>query len=197
MLYRKFFKRALDLLISLVALPFLLPVALITAAAVFLEDHGPVFYVAERLGLHGVLFRMYKFRSMKVAAKDIRNQDGTTYNSLTDERVTKVGRIIRKWSIDELPQLINVLKGEMSIVGPRPDMPDAVNLYKGNDSLRLSVKPGITGYSQALHRNDIGLAERNREDVYYVENQSLLLDARIILKTAGTVLFRRGVYRVK
>lgn len=132
---------------------------------------------------------------MKVNAPDIRNTDGTTFNSDTDPRVTKVGHFIRKTSLDELPQIFNVLKGDMSFIGPRPDLPDALKVYTGNEAKRNSVRPGITGYSQAYFRNNIEIHERFKQDVYYAENVSFALDFKILLKTISTVVCGRNVYR--
>ena len=194
-MYRTIIKRLLDILISLIALPFFLLVFLIIAVAIYIEDKGPFFYNAKRLGKDGKTFTMYKFKTMKANAPDIRNADGTTYNAEDDPRLTKVGRFIRKNSIDETPQLLNVLKGEMSIIGPRPDITCALDAYQGNERKKLEVLPGITGYSQAYYRNDVSLHERFQQDIYYVDNLSFLLDVKIICKTIYTIFLHRGVYR--
>lgn len=197
-MYKHFFKRLLDILLCLVALPFFLLLLLILGPMIYLEDRGPIFYNAPRLGRNGTTFLMYKFRSMYVNAPDIRNDDGTTYNSENDPRVTKIGRFIRKTSLDEIPQILNVLKGEMSLIGPRPDLPDAPDtVYQEEDFKKLAVRPGITGYSQAYYRNEIGLAERFRQDVFYAENVSFWLDIKIFFKTIAMVLGRKGIYRNK
>jgi lipopolysaccharide/colanic/teichoic acid biosynthesis glycosyltransferase len=194
--YQSFGKRVLDLTLALLALPFWMVLSLIIAPAIFLEDGGPIFYNAPRLGRHGEIFTMYKFRSMKNNAPDIRNADGSTFNAEDDPRLTRIGRIIRKTSIDETPQLLNVIKGDMSIIGPRPDLPDALRIYDEKDAHKLSAKPGITGYSQAYSRNKTSLKDRFAEDIYYVENISLLLDVKILLRTIRTVLRGENVYRV-
>ena len=156
-----------------------------------------MFYNAPRLGKNGRIFRMYKFRSMKVNAPDIRNTDGSTYNGANDPRVTKIGRLMRKLSIDETPQLLNVLKGDMSLVGPRAHL---VTNYKGYDQLdekrkkRIQVRPGITGYSQAYFRNSIGTEEKIENDCYYVDHMSFLLDLKVLAKTALSVLKRENIY---
>ncbi len=194
-MYAKYVKRLLDIVFSVILLPFVLLVSVILIPCIYFEDKGSPFFKAPRLGKNGKTFIMYKFRSMKVNAPDIRNADGTTFNSDTDPRVTKVGRFIRKTSLDELPQVFNVLKGDMSFIGPRPDLPDALKVYTGNEVDRNNVRPGITGYSQAYFRNKIDIHERFRQDVYYTENVSFVSDFKIFLKTISTVVFRRNVYR--
>lgn len=194
-MYRKCIKRVLDILISLIVLPFFTVLFIIIAPLIILEDRGPIFYNALRLGYKGNTFKMYKFRSMKVNAPDLRNEDGTTWNAENDPRVTKVGHILRKSSLDEIPQFINVLKGEMSWIGPRPDLPEAIELYQGEIIKKLDVKPGLTGYSQAYFRNSSTLEQRFEGDVYYAQNVSFFLDVKIFLKTIATVLMKENVYR--
>lgn len=195
-MYRRFGKRLLDIIISLVAIPFILLVTLIIAPLIWLEDKGSIFYNAPRLGKDGIQFNMYKFRSMKMDASDIRNEDGSTYNAENDPRVTKIGRLLRKTSLDELPQFFNVLKGDMSLVGPRPDPPYALTeIYQGNESRRMSVQPGLTGYSQAYFRNAIELHERIKLDIAYVDNISFMLDMKVLIKTVQMVLSRKSVFR--
>ena len=133
---------------------------------------------------------------MKVNAPDIRNEDGTTYNSEDDPRVTRIGRFLRKTSLDETPQLLNVLIGNMSFIGPRPDLPNAEKeIYRPGDEIKLTVNPGITGYSQAYYRNSSTLDQRFDGDVYYAKNISFLLDLKILLKTIKTVFTHENVYR--
>lgn len=132
---------------------------------------------------------------MRVNAPDLRNEDGSTYNGEDDPRVTKTGKFMRKTSLDEVPQILNILKGEMSLIGPRPDLVDALEVFQGDEELKLSVRPGITGYSQAYHRNEIDLHERFKEDVYYAKNVSFSLDTRIFFQTIKTVLLKKGIYR--
>ncbi len=194
-MYRKFIKRILDFLLSLIGLPFFALFFLVVAPAIFLEDKGPVFYCAPRIGLNGKIFNMYKFRSMRVNAPDLRNEDGTTFNSKDDPRVTKIGKVLRKTSVDELPQLLNVLTGDMSWIGPRPDLPDAFDVYTAADREKLRVRPGITGYSQAFFRNSAEFAEKMEGDVYYAKNVSFLLDLKILGKTIMTVLRHENLYR--
>ena len=132
-MYQKYIKRLIDIIFSLIGLIFFLPIFIIIAPIIWLEDKGPIFYNAERLGKNGKIFKMYKFRSMKVNAPDIRNKDGSTYNGNDDPRLTKIGIFIRKTSLDEIPQLLNVFMGDMSFVGPRPFIPNE-ELPKGKIS---------------------------------------------------------------
>ena len=193
-IYITFWKRLFDFLIALVALPFVLMVIAVVAPFIWLEDKGPVFYNAKRIGRNGKLFPMMKFRSMKVNAPDIRNADGSTYNGDDDPRVTKIGRFMRRMSIDEIPQLLNVLIGDMSLIGPRPDPPDDMEIYTERQKTKLAVRPGITGYNQAYFRNSVEQNEKFENDVYYKEHVSFLLDVKILLKTVVTVMKRDNVY---
>ena len=191
--YKTHYKRAFDLTLSLVAMPIVGLVISGTSLLIKLDDKGSVFYKSYRLGKNKSKFLMYKFRSMKMNAPDIRNQDGSTYNSENDSRITRVGKILRKTSIDEIPQLINVIKGDMSIVGPRPDTPEALEIYKNDESRKLEVKPGITGYNQAFFRNSIPQVYKFKNDVYYVDNVSFKFDCIIIWKTILSVLKRSNI----
>ncbi|KPG89172.1 sugar transferase [Staphylococcus hominis] len=191
--YKTHYKRAFDLTLSLVAMPIVGLVISGTSLLIKLDDNGSVFYKSYRLGKNKSKFLMYKFRSMKMNAPDIRNQDGSTYNSENDSRITRVGKILRKTSIDEIPQLINVIKGDMSIVGPRPDTPEALEIYKNDESRKLEVKPGITGYNQAFFRNSIPQVYKFKNDVYYVDNVSFKFDCIIIWKTILSVLKRSNI----
>lgn len=193
-MYRKVFKRIIDLLIALLALPFFAILLLVIAPMIYFQDKGSIFYNAPRLGKNGKIFKMYKFRSMKMNAPDLRNEDGSTFNAENDPRLTKIGKFIRKTSLDEVPQILNVLKGEMSFVGPRPDLPEHLSLYEGNESRKLEVKPGITGYSQAYFRNALPWKERIQNDIYYVDNISCWLDIKIFVKTIFSVISRKDVY---
>lgn len=195
MIYKTYIKRLLDIVLSLIGLPVLLVILLVCGPLIWLEDRGPVFYNAERLGRNGKIFKMYKLRSMRVNAPDIRLEDGSTYNGEDDPRVTRIGQILRKTSLDETPQLLNVLKGDMSLIGPRPDPPDWLELYTEEERFFLKARPGITGYSQAYFRNSVDSREKIRNDVYYVEHCSLGLDVRILFKTAAVVLSHENVYR--
>lgn len=194
-MYLFYIKRIIDVIISLMVLPFFLLITIPVAITIKLEDGGPVFYRDTRLGKDMKHFKMYKFRSMKVNAPDIRNEDGTTYNSSNDSRVTKVGKFIRKTSIDELPQIINVLKGDMSIVGPRPSPLGDKSIYPKEFFKKYDVAPGITGYSQALVRNNATMEERIKYDSFYIDHASFLLDFKIIIMTVISVFFSKNIYR--
>lgn len=189
-----FIKRVFDILFSLLVFPLFLILYVIVGIAIKIEDRGPVFYMAERLGKDGTLLKMYKFRSMKLNSPNIVNADGNTYNSKTDARVTKVGRIIRETSIDEIPQILNVLKGEMSLIGPRASEYDTLPGYKEDEIDKLKVLPGITGYTQAYFRNSLTAREKRLQDAWYANHASLWLDTKIFFKTIQTVLLRKNVY---
>lgn len=193
-MYRSFLKRPLDVVLASLAFPFWLLILLIIGPLIYFQDRGSVFYIAPRLGKDGKLFNMYKFRSMKMNAPDLRNEDGSTFNSEDDPRLTKIGRFIRKTSLDETPQLLNVLRGEMSLVGPRPDLPDSLAHYEVDEARKLAVKPGVTGYSQAYYRNTIPWKERIKNDLYYIDHLSLALDLKILFRTVVTVLKRDHVF---
>lgn len=193
-MYKLFLKRILDLLLSIILIPIIVVIGIPVALLIFFDDKGPIFYNGERLGKNGKIFKMYKFRTMKVNSKDIRNKDGSTFNGENDPRLTKIGKILRKTSIDELPQIINVIKGDMSLVGPRPDLPEHINLYTKKERKKLLVSPGITGYNQAYFRNSITWKKRLKNDVYYVENLSFILDLKILYNTIKMVIRKDGVY---
>lgn len=203
---RRFYRlgrRVQDIVLSLAALVLLSPFLGAVALAIWLDSPGasPLF-VQQRVGRDGRLFRLWKFRSMVPDAEarlesllDQNEMDGPVFKMKHDPRITRVGRWIRSTSIDELPQLINVLRGEMSLVGPRPSPMGNEATYTGGVRKKFAVRPGITGYNQALLRNSASLEERYRNDLYYVEHVSFRLDAKILLLTAKGVLFRQNVYR--
>lgn len=193
-MYKKYFKRIFDLIIAIAALPFWLLVLLIIGPIVYTSDRGPIFYNAFRLGKNKKVFKMYKFRSMKVNAPDLRNEDGSTYNSEDDSRLTKIGVFLRKSSLDETPQILNIIKGDMSIIGPRPDLPEHFDLYEGNESRKLEVRPGLTGYNQAYFRNTVPWKDRIKNDIYYIDNLNILMDFKIFIKTISVVLKRETVF---
>ena len=196
-MYKSFFKRLFDICGSLLAIPFVVIIGLFVGLAIYWEDKGDVFYLASRRGRYGKIFKMFKFRSMKMNAPDIRNSDNSTYNSPDDPRVTKVGKFIRRTSIDELPQFWNVLKGDMSIVGPRPHMLIHTEQYCNiipEYNKRLMVKPGITGWAQIHNlRGETEKLDKMKKrveyDIWYIEHWSFLLDLRIMLSTAK-IIFR-------
>lgn len=188
-------KRALDVAGALIMLPPAGVLMTAAAVAIRLEDGAPVVYNSTRLGKDMKPFTLHKLRSMRVNAPDLRNADGSTYSAADDPRVTRVGRFLRKTSVDELPQLFNVLKGDMSLIGPRPSPAGHEHTYTEGFKRKFEVLPGITGYSQALNRNSDSLQERERTDTYYVNNVSLRLDAEILWRTAVTVLTSRNLNR--
>ena len=191
----RFIKRTFDIAMSSVLLVPIGAVIGASAIAIKIEDGGPVFYMAPRLGLYGKQFKMYKLRSMKVNAPDIRLADGSTYNGDDDPRVTRFGKFARRTSIDELPQVLNILKGDMTFIGPRPDTPLAMELYKDEDKIILTVRPGITGYNQAINRNAVLTEEKVKNDIYYVQHLSLGFDIKIIFMTIATVLGHKNINR--
>lgn len=194
-MYKCFFKRFFDIIIALLFLPFILFAFVVIAPIIYFTDKGPVFYNAKRAGKRAKPFKMFKFRSMYVNSPDLRNADGSTYNGEDDPRVTRIGKILRKTSLDELPQLLNVLLGDMSFVGPRPTL--ATKTWDELDDVRkkrASIRPGITGYSQAYYRNSITQDEKFAYDAYYVEHMSLWLDVKILLQTVISVIKRDHIF---
>ena len=188
-------KRSFDIISSLCAMIVLSPVFLITALAIKIEDGGPAIFSQDRVGKDGKLFKMYKFRSMYVDAEDRlielaeqNEADGPVFKIKNDPRITRVGRFIRKYSIDELMQLVNVFKGDMSVIGPRPALPKEVEKYDDFARKRLQVKPGLSCYWQISGRSNIGFDEWMKLDVKYINEMSILTDMKIILLTIPAVL---------
>lgn len=192
--YQLYIKRVIDIIICIVLLPLLLLATVAIAFFIKREDHGPVFYISKRLGLGFREFGMLKFRSMKVDSPDLRNEDGSTFNSKTDLRVTKFGRFLRETSLDELPQLYNVLVGQMSIIGPRAGDIESKDTYKDDEKDKMLVRPGITGFTQAYYRNGLGVREKRLFDAWYAHSVSFLLDFRIFVRTIKTVLTHENIY---
>lgn len=180
-------KRALDILASVVLLVVTAPMLVAAAAAVRLTLGTPVLFRQTRTGHHGALFTLFKLRTMR----DARDERGRLLPDA--ERMSAVGRFLRRASIDELPELVNVLRGEMSLVGPRPLLPEYLSLYTARQARRHEVRPGITGWAQVNGRNALTWEQRFDLDVYYVDHRSLVLDLRILLRTFGTVLRRENV----
>lgn len=181
-------KRALDFVCSLLALLVFSPLMLVAAILIKLDDGGPAFFRQKRPGKDGKVFEVYKFRTMTVRTED---ENG---NPLSDmERMTKIGKILRKTSVDELPQFINVLKGEMSFIGPRPLLCEYLELYSPQQARRHEVRPGISGWAQVNGRNAITWEEKFDYDVYYVDNISFVLDIKILVKTVTDVIKGTGV----
>lgn len=193
-MYEHFFKRIIDLVLSLFALPFLLLIFIPVAIAIKLDDGGPVFYKSPRVGKHFRKFGMYKFRSMIVDAPDWRNEDGGTYNSADDQRVTRVGKFLRETSLDETPQILNIIKGDMSIIGPRPGDWESVDTYEEDEKDKCKVVPGLTGYCQAYYRNNASVREKRLKDAWYANNVSFALDVKIFIKTLSTLLRHENIY---
>lgn len=186
-LYKKGMKRCLDILLSVVGLIVLSPLFLLTALRVKIDSRGPVFYKQERIGYRAKVFTLLKFRSMKVNTE----KEGTgVYSGKGDPRVTRVGRIIRATSIDELPQLVNILRGDMSIIGPRPPLtyhPWKLEEYTDEQRRMFEVRPGLTGWAQVHGRKNVEWNERIRLNVWYVDHVSFWLDIKIFFKTIGQV----------
>jgi lipopolysaccharide/colanic/teichoic acid biosynthesis glycosyltransferase len=195
------FKRILDLAIVIVAAPFWVLVFALIALAIRLDNPGPVFYITRRVGENGREFDMWKFRSMVPNADTMREhmiaesgKDPRHFKDENDPRITRVGRWLRRASLDELPNLINVLRGEMSLVGPRPPLPSEVALYEPWHLRRLQIIPGMTGLWQVSGRSEVPFDEMCLLDIYYIENWSLRFDLQILMMTLPRVLLRSGAY---
>ncbi|MFA5104918.1 MAG: sugar transferase [Candidatus Margulisiibacteriota bacterium] len=194
-------KRTSDIVYSFVLLVFVLPVIGIIALAIKLDSAGSMFFVQRRVGAQGKEFNMYKFRSMRADAEadfgkvaGMNEADGLIFKMKNDPRVTRVGRFLRKWSLDELPQIFNVIKGDMSFVGPRPPLPSEVRNYNSWHKKRLRIAPGITGLWQVSGRSDVSFDEMVKLDIYYIESWSLWQDVKILMKTVPVVLLAKGAY---
>jgi exopolysaccharide biosynthesis polyprenyl glycosylphosphotransferase len=199
--WRSHAKRCFDLAMATVALVLMAPVLFLCALAIKLDSAGPVVFKQERVGRHGRRFRVYKLRTMVVDAEaqlaniaHLNEADGPLFKVRNDPRITRVGRFLRKTSLDELPQLVNVLRNEMSMVGPRPALPREVLEWDEELRNRLRVRPGITGMWQVNGRSDTTFEDYQRLDLYYVDNWSLVTDLLIVLKTVPAVLFSRGAH---
>ena len=192
--YQNVIKRFVDIIFCFFVIPIVLLITIPIGIIIKIEDRGPVFYSSKRLGKNFREFGMLKFRSMKVNAPDLRNNDGSTFNSENDPRVTKIGRWLRESSIDELPQVFNVLLGHMSLLGPRAGDIESKDTYAEDEKDKLLVRPGISGYTQAYYRNGLGVREKRLYDGWYAHNVSLALDIKIFFKTIVTVLKHDNVY---
>jgi exopolysaccharide biosynthesis polyprenyl glycosylphosphotransferase len=197
--FKLWVKRAVDIFVTVVLLVLLLPFLPIVALVIWLDSTGPVFFIQERVGYNSRQFKLVKFRTMVVNAEEMKSSlmeqnemDGPVFKIGNDPRITRVGSILRKFSIDELPQLINVLKGDMSLVGPRPPTPDEVQQYSWKQRRRLSVRPGITGLWQVEGRNSVPFEHWVELDLHYIDHWTLGLDFRILLRTVSAVLSRKG-----
>lgn len=185
-MYQKYIKRALDIVISTIVLIVTLPISIIVGIIIKIDSKGPIIFKQERTGYKGKIFLTYKFRTMKVETHD--GDRILTH----DERCTKVGNVIRKLSIDELPQLLNVLKGQMSLVGPRPWIPEYYKYFSKEQKKRCDVLPGITGLAQAMGRNSIDIFQKINYDIEYTKNVSFKMDVKIIIETIKTVFAKTG-----
>jgi lipopolysaccharide/colanic/teichoic acid biosynthesis glycosyltransferase len=185
-------RRAFDMVVSAAALLLSAPLLALAALAIRLEGPGPAIYRQRRIGLHGCPFDAVKLRTMVQGAEHI--GAGLAVNA-EDSRITRVGAVLRRFSVDELPNLVNVLRGEMSLIGPRPTLPVQVEQYTERQRGRLAVKPGITGWAQVNGRASLPWSERIELDLYYIEHRSLALDLRILWRTAAMVLGGSGLYK--
>lgn len=195
-------KRLLDIVLCLLGLIIIFPVLFVVSSAIWLEDRGPILFIQERTGLDGTIFKIYKFRSMKVnqVKKEyaFEHHDGVPDDFVfkntqqQDASVTKIGKIIRKSSLDELPQLVNVIQGTMSIIGPRPEIPEITKHYNQYQKRRLETKPGVTGWAQVNGRSDMTNGEKVELDIAYIEKANLLFDLKILWKTIGVVFSSKG-----
>lgn len=196
-MYEFFFKRVIDILIGLFALPFVLVIIICCAPFIWLTDKGSIFYNATRAGKGYKPFKMFKLRSMYVNSPDLKNPDGSTFNSDNDPRVTPVGRFMRKTSLDEFPQFLNILIGDMSFIGPRPKLYREGRLNESDateDMIKsFTVKPGVTGYAQAYYRNSITQDEKFHWDAYYADHVSFMMDVKIIFQTIYSVIGRKNI----
>ena len=196
MLYKNFFKPIIDFVGALLMLPFVLIVIVIFGPIIYFTDRGPVFYNAYRAGKDYKPFKMFKLRSMYVNSPDIKNPDGSTFNSDNDPRVTPIGRFLRKSSLDEFPQFLNVLFGDLSFIGPRPKLyheEKTLDSFEGDKRKSYSVKPGITGYAQAYYRNSITQDEKFHWDAYYADHISFWVDIKILWQTVMSVIGRKNI----
>ena len=193
----KFIKRLFDIIISILGLIITSPILIITAIAIKLESPGPVIFKQERLGLHGRVFKIYKFRSMCEGAE----KKGTgQYSFVGDPRVTRVGSFIRKTSIDELPQFLNILRGDMSLIGPRPTLiyhPWKLDEYTEIQKKRFNIRPGVTGWAQINGRKDVPWDQRIEYDIEYVNDISLIFDMKIFFRTIFKVLSNKDNVNTK
>lgn len=192
-------KRLIDVIGSIVALVVFTPTMLVIMLLIKFEDKGPVFYGQTRIGKNGAEFKMWKFRSMRENAHELRSQmmaqndaDGPMFKIKDDPRVTKIGHFIREKSLDEIPQFFNVLKGEMSLVGPRPSLPEEVMEFDSRERERLNVLPGLTGLWQVSGRNDLSFDDMIALDLEYVKHHSVLWDVKIIFITVAQMFFSKG-----
>jgi lipopolysaccharide/colanic/teichoic acid biosynthesis glycosyltransferase len=199
--YQGTLKRVLDMTLAVLGLAATMPIWIAIAVMIRLDSAGPIFFAHERVGAHGKRFRFYKFRSMRVDADKLRQAldqhneaKGPIFKMRNDPRTTRVGRILRRTSLDELPQLFNVLKGDMSFVGPRPQLPDEVEQYRPSDRIRLMVKPGLTCLREVRGRSELSFDDWMACDREYIRRMSFWLDVAIVVRTFWVVVTCRGAY---
>lgn len=197
-MYKKIFKRIFDLFLLIVSLPIVLVLSVLVSVIIIIFDKGPILYTSQRLGKNKEVFKMYKFRTMKVNAADIRNEDGSTFNSDKDNRVTHIGKMLRKTSLDEIPQILNIFIGNMSFVGPRPDLYNQSSFYENCGVVvdKFNVLPGITGLAQVSGRNNISWRKKLVLDNEYVEKIGFWLDVKVLILTFFKVLFSKNINKV-
>lgn len=188
---QKSMKRLMDIILSLIVLIVFLPIWVVVAVLIKVTSPGPILFLQDRPGQYKRIFKVYKFRTMKIGSEKMIKGQEVMKN---DDRVTSIGRFLRRTKIDEIPQVLNVLKGEMSLVGPRPERIASLEDYDDEISKRLNMRPGMTGLAQVSGNIYLNLQDRYRFDVYYVENYSLWLDIKIIFRTVGVVLFGEDKY---
>lgn len=186
------FKRLVDVVLSLIVLICFLPIWLLIVVLIKLDSSGPVFFIQKRPGHRGKIFSIYKFRTMRPGSEEMVKGQEVTQN---DRRITSIGVFLRRTKIDEIPQVLNVLKGEMSLVGPRPERVESLKDYTVEISKRLLMKPGMTGLAQVSGNIYLDLQDRYKLDVYYVEHFSVWFDIRIIVRTVGVIIFGEEAYR--
>ena len=199
-IYNKYIKKTIDILISSISLVVLLPLFIIIGILIKIESQGPVFFVHKRIGKNGKIIKMYKFRTMVINAEELiksfsqeqMKEFKENFDLKNDPRITKVGKFLRKTSLDELPQLINILKGELSIIGPRALIEEELEKYGENKFKFLSVTPGLTGYWAANGRSNTSYDDRMEMELYYIDNISWKMDVKILFKTVVSVLKKEG-----
>jgi exopolysaccharide biosynthesis polyprenyl glycosylphosphotransferase len=199
--YQRMIKRAFDVFFGTIALLFALPLMALATLMIFIEDGAPILFRQKRVGENGRIFEMLKFRTMVRNAEQLQNQvekrdakGNLIHKSKDDPRVTKIGKFLRRFSLDELPQFINIVRGDMSLVGPRPEMPYLVEKYQPWQRKRFAVPPGLTGWWQVSGRSDKPMHLHTEDDLYYIQNYSIWLDIQILMRTVWVVLVGRGAY---
>jgi len=192
--YQRIIKRAFDLVLGLLAFLIIFPVICLVALIVWLDDGYPIIFRQKRVGANGRIFDIYKFRTMFTNVKELQKKNNKNHKTKNDPRITRTGGFLRRFSLDELPQLVNVLAGDMSLVGPRPELPYLVEQYQPWQRKRFAVPPGITGWWQVTGRSDKPMHLNTEDDLYYIKNYSLMLDLQILIRTIWAVLLGRGAY---